>query len=139
MVVQRVALVNQNVGPLREFALLDVERDHGDSVDSAQTISVSLIDTPHSASPARQVLELSQADGRLQIRKFKIVAYAVVSVVAPGAPRRPALILQFAEPHMQLIIIRGNQAALSGGYRFVGRKREAPGAPKRSQAFTMMF
>src|SRR5271157_2273992 len=139
MVVQGVALVNQNVGPLREFALLDVERDHGDSVNSAQTLAVTFIDTPHSASPARQVLELSQADGSLQIRELEIVAYTVVSIVASSAPRRPALILQFAKPHMQLIIIRGNQAALSSGYRFVGRKREAPGAPKRSQAFTTVF
>src|SRR5208282_728349 len=120
MVVQRVALVNQNVCPLRQLTPLDVKGNHEDSVDSEQTIAVSLIDTSHSVNSACQVLELSQADRSLQIRELKIVSDTVVSIVASGAPRGPALIFQFSKPHMKLIIIRSNQATLSSGYCFVG-------------------
>src|ERR1700732_2281122 len=109
LIVQLIAARNEDIRPLGNLASFDAEREDRNTSYCPKSFGVSAINAFHPFESPRQIAELTQADGGLQVSEFEIITDAVVGVVSSSAPHRPPLVLQLPKPHVQPVIIGCNQ------------------------------
>ena len=107
VIVQRIAVLDENIDPLRRLTRRQVEARELNPGQSIEPFAVARIDSLHTFDAAGKKVELSQPDCRLKIRELEVVTDDGMRIVAARSLHGSPLILEFAQPAMQGCIAVG--------------------------------